>query len=87
MNKQKQNNKFLSVYAQKPFIGVDICRHNREIRHDVYFSCERQNSISTVKKGKATLFIHGLCLKLEARGGVYMKQKPNKQNIKWSSAV
>ena len=26
------------------------------------------------KKGKATLFIHGLCLKLEARGAVYKKK-------------
>ena len=34
-----------------------------------------------VKKGKATLFIHGLCLKLEACGAVYMKQILNKHNI------
>ena len=32
-------------------------------------------------KGKATLFIHGLCLKLEACGAVYMKQISNKHNM------
>ena len=32
-------------------------------------------------KGKATLFIHGLCLKLEACGAVYMKQILNKHNM------
>ena len=31
-------------------------------------------------KGKATSFIHGLCLKLEACGAVYMKQILNKHN-------
>ena len=61
MNKQKQNNnnrkkktemtRFSSVpYAlrirSKTFIGVDIRWHNREIRHDVYFPRDRQNSIS-----------------------------------------
>ena len=35
------------------------------------------------KKGKATLFIHGLCLKLEACGAVYMniKQILNEHNM------
>ena len=33
------------------------------------------------KKGKANLFIHGLCLKLEACGAVYMKQILNKHNM------
>ena len=32
-------------------------------------------------KGKATLFIHGLCLKLEPCGAVYMKQILNKHNM------
>ena len=32
-------------------------------------------------KGKATLFIHGLCLKLEACGAVCMKQILNKHNM------
>ena len=32
-------------------------------------------------KGKAILFIHGLCLKLEACGAVYMKQILNKHNM------
>ena len=30
--------------------------------------------MTKVKKGKATIFIHGLCLKLQACGAVYMKQ-------------
>ena len=41
-------------------------------------------ALSIVKgkgKGKATLFIHGLCLKLEACGAVYMKQISNKHNM------
>ena len=32
---------------------------------------------------KATLFIHGLCLKLEACGAVCMKQRLNIKNITW----
>ena len=32
-------------------------------------------------KGKATLFIHGLCLKPEACGAVYLKQILNKHNM------
>ena len=34
--------------------------------------------INVKKKGKTTLFIHGSCLKLDARGAVYMKYILNK---------
>ena len=39
------------------------------------------NNYFSLKKGKATLFIHGLCLKLEACGAVYIKQILNKHNM------
>ena len=47
-------------------------RHTHTIQHD---------KGKKVKKGKATLFIHGLCLKLEACGAVFMKQILNKHNM------
>ena len=40
--------------------------------HD--FAGDISIKIGKVKKSKATIFIHGLCLKLQACGAVYMKQ-------------